>query len=353
MLINGRNINLTLLFVSLLGAFIWPASGSAATADALCANAQPITLDETVRGAGRSAGEPDCFRVETPAGGLLMLDVSVPGAAVAEPRLGVLQGCPGNETKGLSVIGRTAASLVVAGKAAVSFVACVGAQDPRLELGDYKLRTAFAETGKTEPIEADPDGLIGGGNCAAKTEPIEADPDGLMGAGRCAAKTEPIEADPDGLIGGGTCAAKTEPIEADPDGLIGGGNRTEPEYPEALCRSGEQDDHGELFPCATPLAGTRVAGEIRNPWGDDRDLFAFRLDAPQTVRLETSGELDTLGQLYDSSGQALAAADGGGRGENFRLVKTLGAGVYFVRVEGRRWEEGLYTLEVGAVGRSW
>ena len=92
---------------------------------------------------------------------------------------------------------------------------------------------------------------------------------------------------------------------------------------------------------------------IDNGWGDDRDVFVFELDRTRTVQLETAGEVDTFGGLYDRRGQRLAATGDGGDGANFRLVKTLSPGLYFVRVEAEAWSQGAYDLTVGALERSW
>ncbi len=110
----------------------------------------------------------------------------------------------------------------------------------------------------------------------------------------------------------------------------------------AGCRSGERDDHGDTFACATALRlGSPVSAELANGWGDDEDVFRFRLGELGTVALEASGPAAPALALYDRFGQRLATValvDG-----RARLLRTLRAGDYFVRVSGM---PGAYELTV-------
>ena len=116
---------------------------------------------------------------------------------------------------------------------------------------------------------------------------------------------------------------------------------------EQLCRQARTDDHSSAFRCATPLRlGTEIDAEIRDPWGSDRDLFTFAVGEMARVRIETVGSSDTLGGLYDRNGYRLKVDDDGGSETNFRIVKTLSPGRYYVRVEGSRNAEGAYRLIV-------
>lgn len=115
-----------------------------------------------------------------------------------------------------------------------------------------------------------------------------------------------------------------------------------------LCRGAGVDDHGDTLPCATRLAaGRTAAGEIDNDAGDDVDVFAFAVTELTTVSLESTLGTDTFGSLYDRFGQRLEQDDDGGDGANFRIVRTLSPGLYFLRVEGGHGAEGPYqvTLE--------
>ena len=120
-----------------------------------------------------------------------------------------------------------------------------------------------------------------------------------------------------------------------------------------LCRLGETDDHGDSFACATSLKpGDAIRGEIGNGWGDDVDTFRFELGGTSAdlriVTIETLGNVGTVGVLFNQHGQRLERIDNGGYGENFRIVRALRPGVYYVRVEGFDSAEGDYSLRVSA-----
>ena len=102
----------------------------------------------------------------------------------------------------------------------------------------------------------------------------------------------------------------------------------------------QSDDHGNSFSTATTLRlGSSIAGRI-DP-GDDWDAFKLDLSSASgntSVWIYTTGNLDTLGGLYDSHGTVLYANDnttitGGVVVEtNFRIPRTLAPGVYYVGV---------------------
>ncbi len=287
-----------------------------------CLNAPTIGLDETFRGEGQQVGEPDCFRLRMPAG-LLMFDLAVPGTTAAEPRLGLL-GSRCERSAGVDLIERSASHLLVSSDAPQELTVCVGAQDPRQELGEYKLRTAFVDLAEY---------------AAQKVDEIEVEPDPFSGGTQ---KVDEIEVEPDPFSGG---TQKVDEIEVEPDPFFGS---------DALCRTHSLDDYPDSMLCATAIElGRSISGEINNGWGDDHDVFAFELTTVQTVLIETSGEVDTFGGLYDRSGQRLATAGDGAENAQFRLVKTLQPGLYFVRVEGTAGSRGDYALVVNAVKHSW
>ena len=100
------------------------------------------------------------------------------------------------------------------------------------------------------------------------------------------------------------------------------------------------DDHGNYLSDATNLPlGSSIAGRI-DP-GDDRDVFKLDLSGASGdthVWIYTTGGLDTLGRLYDSNEDVLAANDdtittsGVVIDRNFRIPRTLAPGVYYVAV---------------------
>jgi hypothetical protein len=79
----------------------------------------------------------------------------------------------------------------------------------------------------------------------------------------------------------------------------------------------------------------------------DKDYFSFILDAPYEVVLQTTGDTDTIGTLFDEEGNELAFNDDAGDDNfNFRLAGSLEPGTYFILVEG--YDEntiGAYTLQ--------
>ena len=99
------------------------------------------------------------------------------------------------------------------------------------------------------------------------------------------------------------------------------------------------DDHGDTFATATNLPlGSSVAGRI-DP-SDGRDVFRLdlsRRSGSTDVWIYTTGDLDTVGWLYDSNSNLLAHNDDGFIGNeraNLHLRWALPRGVYYVAVRG-------------------
>jgi hypothetical protein len=114
----------------------------------------------------------------------------------------------------------------------------------------------------------------------------------------------------------------------------------------ALCPGG--GDQGDTLFCAAPLtSGVTAYGALASADDDDDDYFTFVLSSVKTVVIESSGSVNTFGSLYDADGILIANSDDDGDGDNFRLVRSLTAGRYFVRVEGVSGAEGSYDLDLG------
>ncbi len=245
-----------------------------AAADRGCQNAELFTLPGTWRGVLAEGGEAQWLRFEVLAPVVVVLDVTAPLTAPAEPLLTVghcgLQKRPG----GFTWIERSATRQVLFVHTPGAFFARVKTQDEDRPLGPYKVTATLADvvffTRDIEEMEPEPESPL-------------------------------------------VC-----PIE---------------------------DDHADTMACATPLAvpGTAV-GEIGNAWGDDADVFRLELGEDQTVVIQSQGVTDTVGGLFNEQGQLLELDDDGGEGANFRLVKALVSGLYFVRVEGSQGAEGPYSL---------
>ena len=94
-----------------------------------------------------------------------------------------------------------------------------------------------------------------------------------------------------------------------------------------------------------------TSGKIADPFAVAR----YRFDAPErgTIRIETTGDTDTVGKLLDEDGKVVAENDDGGEGTNFRIARALSPGTYFIEVRGFEFlfvgETGAYTLEIGFV----
>ena len=85
-------------------------------------------------------------------------------------------------------------------------------------------------------------------------------------------------------------------------------------------------------------------------YGRDIDYFRVEVTQAGTLTVETTGNTDTVGQLQGADGQALGEDDDGGSGLNFRLVRQVTAGVYYIRVSGFEDATGPYTLVVRFAG---
>ena len=119
-------------------------------------------------------------------------------------------------------------------------------------------------------------------------------------------------------------------------------------------RGQSTDDHGDDFHTATPLAlGASVAGRI-DP-GDDRDFFRLDLSGASGttgVWIYTTGDLDTLGTLYDVEGNLLVLNDDGViavQEWNFHLRRRVPSGVYYVEVRSYGRAVGDYALHAEEV----
>ncbi len=297
---------LSLVFIS--------APASADLPDGTCESATRIELNTTTRDIGSR-----CYQADIPFTGTMWLDVSVPGPAQAEARLAFFgQACGGHQLEdgAFAYLEQFAAGMMLEIRAPGEYIFCVAPQDPANRLAEIRLRSTFVE----------------GFHCTKGSDP------------------EVDEPPPDPFSSSSCVPTKGSDPEVDepPPDPFGTGWGMLQVVRESMCHLGEIDDHGDTAACATAiLPGRSLTGEIGTGWGDDLDFFGFYLPELATVRLETTGETDTFGGLYDRRGHRLAMDDDGGSDGNFRLVKTLTPGIYFVRVEGRDQAEGRYQINVG------
>ncbi len=329
----------------LLAALTLPAAATAGPA--ACDAPSLLMPTDTHRLPEGAVAESHCYRLDLPSAGLLHLDLSVAGWSPSRARFSVVGA--GGAAAALDSIERSPAEWLAAAPAGTYFLE-VAAEDPLQPLPAYRLSSQFSAWTKSEDdgeIELDPETLKSedDGEIELDPETSRAEPGPAIPEIAC------LDAVPEKSEDDGEIELDPETLKSEDDGEI----ELDPETSRAagsgplgvLCPGG--DDHGDSRLCATPI-GHRAVGELANGWGDDADVFRFRLCGWQTVEIATAGGADTFGELYDRAGQRLAGDDDGSEGGNFRLVRSLGPGTYFVRVEGMGGS-GAYTLEVADAGR--
>ena len=108
------------------------------------------------------------------------------------------------------------------------------------------------------------------------------------------------------------------------------------------------DDHGNTRTDATPVIdGSSTTGTIEP--GNDVDYFAISVTGNGTLTASTTGSLDTIGRIFDSSGVQLADADDIDRDSNLNFLVTYditAAGTYYIEVSSYLFLIGDYTLMV-------
>ncbi len=288
-----------LVIAGVVGSFLLAASAGAFADAATLATG---SVQDVYRG---ESGE-DAYRLEIPAAGILILDVADLARGSAEPTIDfAYAGTAASAAIELECFpNRRMLRLLRAG----SFIFRVRT-DFTSETELYRLQVGFSEGREVEEYESDP--------IAGKSH------DG----GRC-----------DGSL----MLREVEEYESDP---IAGKATGPPVRVSPICGLAEADDHGDSWACATRIRlGDPVSGEIRKASATDLDHFAFTLGRRSTVVLETRGDSDTFGQLFDRHGRRLAADDDRGEGDNFRIVHGLAPGLYVLRVEGTFGAQGAYTV---------
>ena len=104
------------------------------------------------------------------------------------------------------------------------------------------------------------------------------------------------------------------------------------------------DDHGNTRATATSLPlNSPLTGRI-DPAGDI-DYFRLQVTAPGPLTVYTTGTMDTVGRLENSSGSILATNDDAGAGTNFKISRDVTAGTYYIRVTGSGSRTGSYMLQ--------
>lgn len=127
-----------------------------------------------------------------------------------------------------------------------------------------------------------------------------------------------------------------------PAGVTTGNLKVEVKFTDP-CQTGQPDDHGDSFACASavdPLSST-TSGSISTT---DHDVFTFELTSTQTLELKSTGSTDIAAKLYDEDGALVASDSDSGVDSNFDLSQSLVAGRYYLRVESENGGSGSYSL---------
>ena len=298
-----------------------------------CASPRGLLEQDRARSTEGRPGEVHCYRLDIVDSAWLYLNLSVAGSATSGARFDLLPTASGRFGRNADEIW----GLVEPG----TYFLTVRAEDPHQPLPAYRLTTEHleldhqAEKGENDgEIEIEPEELAWPGSCGQVEKgendgEIEIEPEEIV------APAFPDKGENDGEI------------EIEPEELTAPQCGRPRRLVERLCGAGERDDHDDRLLCATPLIG-KASGEIANGWGDDADVFGFRIHQWQTVVLSTAGGVDTRGTLLDAHGMVLEANDDGGESGNFRVVRTLAPGTYFVRVQGVG-STGNYSLSLEAL----
>ncbi|RMH17473.1 MAG: hypothetical protein D6696_15670 [Acidobacteria bacterium] len=286
-------------------------------------NVLPLSPSETLQMPGLAAGDEDRFEIEVATPGLLAIEVAAPGYDDVElgvDLLGAACAAAGSGRCTARIGQRSLRHLVLAIATPGTYRIRVGAVDRRQATAPYRLATRFLAAGHRRPA---PDASHAGDDGVEEWE----------------SEILPLAPQPMPEIAGNHAESGDDGVEEWESEIL-------PLRLAALpwCDGPEQAD---VALCASRLlAGTPVAAALDDGRLADYDHFAFTLRRPSIVRLETRGSADTFGTLYDRHGHRLAAADGGGTGQNFVLVAALGPGRYVVRVEAASPAIGPYRLSL-------
>ncbi|MDE0192777.1 MAG: hypothetical protein OXQ90_15600, partial [Gammaproteobacteria bacterium] len=103
-----------------------------------------------------------------------------------------------------------------------------------------------------------------------------------------------------------------------------------------------EDDHGDSVDDATTIGVPSVTAGWLDP-GDD-DYFRIELEQPGQLTIHSEGWINAEGRLLDGEGDVIASDSDGAVDYNFRMVRDVDAGTYFVRVHERFSRPGAYTV---------
>ncbi len=110
-------------------------------------------------------------------------------------------------------------------------------------------------------------------------------------------------------------------------------------------------EHGDERSTATSLPlGTQIGGVIDD--GNDVDFFTIVLTERTDLIIYTRGDLDTVGEVFNSGGAPVVVGDDSrlvfGH-HNFLIVESFAAGTYFIKVTSAEEATGDYILQTRAI----
>ena len=114
------------------------------------------------------------------------------------------------------------------------------------------------------------------------------------------------------------------------------------------------DDHGNSTANASALQ-LGFSAEGRIDYVNDIDVFELNLSGrsgPVDIWVYTTGEIDTIGGLYDSNPNLIAFNDDSlvqGRRANFQIRRKVSPGIYYIVVRSFRFGTGDYTIHTEEV----
>lgn len=335
--------NRTVLLIGVLTPLLFGSAKAFGEELVPCIDAISVNLNSTSR-FSYEEGASEVFVVETYSEGLLAVHATVPLGDGVEPRIRFL-GADCRASHQTSASTSRPRSYVSGEEIRIpspgTYYVQVSSQDQALPLGEFKLIVGFSAKGSEGPEVEMKDGTGAG---ETDQDPVD--------------ETIPLLFDcPKSMTlrastKDGTGTGETDQDPVDETIPLISGCFDEPVTSERLdlCRTGQEDDFGDDFTCATLLvAGTGVNGSIRNGWGDDQDVFALIVEDWRTLRVEIRGDFALLPVLYDLQGQRMASSPRQD-GATLSVVKRFAPGIYFLRIGGFLGAEGSYSLAIEDAG---
>ena len=103
-----------------------------------------------------------------------------------------------------------------------------------------------------------------------------------------------------------------------------------------------EDDHGDSVDQATTIALPSVTPGWLDP--DDEDFFRIELEQSGQLTIHSEGWIDAEGRLLDGEGDLIVSDSDSAADFNFRMIRDLDAGTYFVEVQEYSSRPGAYTV---------